>query len=97
MTRLFIAATGLCALVSCFGDRLECNATDCNGCCDDGECVAGTTDDACGLDGDQCVECPTDQECDIQELGGGICQAAPDASTDPIGDEPIDSGVQDRP
>ncbi len=55
-------------MVGCGEDDEEmpatCNASVCTGCCTSaGECVAGLADEACGIGGVGCAECPTAKTC----------------------------------
>jgi hypothetical protein len=49
----------------------SCDSSNCGGCCDvTGECVSGADQDACGSNGDSCVECSSYQACEA-----GQCEA----------------------
>jgi hypothetical protein len=59
-----------------------CDPVSCStGCCQDGLCLPGTAQDACGTGGLACVACPSDQLCIEGECGLGTC----DANTCPNG------------
>lgn len=55
------------------GECAACSPFNCEGCCtSDGACVAGTADDACGRDANQCVAC--DGFCELDAIAGGTCR-----------------------
>lgn len=65
---------GLAAVVfgvACGGDdgTPVCGPANCPGCCRDGICYAGDTDDACTFGGVACSPCPSGTSCQ----GAGIC------------------------
>ena len=51
------------SLLSACDDKSACD--DCTGCCQDGQCVEGTIDIACGTGGMNCITCPTGQRCQL--------------------------------
>ncbi len=58
-----------------------CGPTTCTGCCDGGECKAGTTNQTCGAGGGLCVSCPSGTRCvngacvcDSTSCPNGCCQ-----------------------
>ena len=57
----------------------RCNASNCDGCCDDtGSCFKGTSREACGRGGASCSVCATGQTCakvDLMAEFGGICSS----------------------
>jgi hypothetical protein len=62
-------------------DNCACNAMVCpTGCCAGNSCEPGTADEACGMVGDACVTCDSDQHCI-----DGECVAACDAQLCPNG------------
>ncbi len=64
----FALAVVLAGAAAC-GLKGPCNAANCPGCCDaSGACQGGSTANACGLDGNGCVECAATQACQI-----GVC------------------------
>ncbi len=57
-----------------------CGPANCNGCCQNNVCVAGTATDACGTKGEQCQTCATGGTCAPVGTGvgqGGTCQTPP--------------------
>jgi hypothetical protein len=48
-----------------------CDPSWCKGCCSDGQCVAGTTADACGAHGGQCQACPANSACIASACSAG--------------------------
>ena len=56
-----------------------CNASNCNGCCrvtaSGTSCVSGTTNDACGYGGLNCLICSNDQKCQAGVCSGSKCDA----------------------
>ncbi len=51
-------------LVACGTPKGPCGPATCNGCCDDnGACVAGNADSACGRSGNACDACPASRFC----------------------------------
>ncbi len=55
----------------------RCNASNCDGCCDDtGSCFAGISTEACGAAGQSCSVCTAGQQCskvDVNSNFGGRC------------------------
>ncbi len=52
----------------CVSVQPQCDANNCDGCCDGDVCRTGTSDFACGAFGNLCLECADDEAC-----GGGLC------------------------
>ncbi len=55
------------------GAGIACSHATCTGCCDQGVCVSGYADEACGLLGRRCDACGIDQVCGPTRS----CQARP--------------------
>jgi hypothetical protein len=61
-----------------------CSPGNCPGCCENDACVAGTSDTACGLGGQTCLDCAVSNA----TCGGGLCNQGPpvcNAQTCPFG------------
>jgi hypothetical protein len=54
-----------------------CGPETCAGCCSDGACVEGTSEEACGIGGETCSACQGGQVC-----GAGTCDLDPDGRYD---------------
>lgn len=68
-------STSRCENAAGGGQCASCSQLNCNGCCNgQGECVAGTSDAACGNAGRQCVTCTGFAYCDPTGVGGGTCR-----------------------
>jgi hypothetical protein len=66
--------------MSCDPNLQQCVTTACApgclGCCENGTCVPGTADSACGTGGSTCSNCATSgQSCAFDPFGGGLCEA----------------------
>lgn len=62
-------AAGLCKTAAV----VTCNASNCNGCCDNtGTCFSGTNNGACGRGGASCITCVAPQSC-LSTASGGSC------------------------
>jgi hypothetical protein len=55
----------------------SCGPETCTGCCSEGTCVEGTSEDACGIGGETCSACQGGQLC-----GAGTCDLYPDGRYD---------------
>ena len=70
-----------CPDAFCNGDESQCTCKEdcggCAGCCQEGECVSGQQDAACGTGGEACDVCLEDEHCDkadcVADCGDGIC------------------------
>ena len=47
------------------GRAVTCSHENCRGCCEQGSCVSGYSDEACGLLGRKCEACPMDKICGV--------------------------------
>jgi hypothetical protein len=62
-----------CENAAAGGRCKPCSQLNCDGCCaSDGRCLAGTSKDACGWAGSQCVSCPG--HCEPRAISGGACK-----------------------
>lgn len=66
--------TQRCEQSAAGGECRACSQSNCNGCCTlEGQCLAGTSEAACGSAGDTCVDCGAGY-CAPWGTGGGRCQ-----------------------
>ncbi|MEW5738592.1 MAG: hypothetical protein AB1938_06675 [Myxococcota bacterium] len=57
---------------SCGGSTLPCDSTSCSGCCDSaGQCLQGTSLNACGQSGEACRVCGTGEVCQFNACRSG--------------------------
>lgn len=58
-----LALIVLSSLAGCEPSGVATPCEQCSGCCSNGTCLAGTANDACGIQGDQCKACGDGQSC----------------------------------